>query len=86
MTPLTGPKALDQFFLDARARVLDLAATFDRIGRGAAAGAAEADPRFAKLKLALQAVLDTPAGRAEAVQQNFSLAYDPAWPRPDPRI
>ena len=35
MTPLPAPRALDQFFLDARARLLDLAAMLDRIDRGA---------------------------------------------------
>ena len=38
MTPLPAPKALNDFFLEARCRLLDLAAILDRIGRGPGAG------------------------------------------------
>ena len=85
MTPLPAPAALDAFFLDARARLLDLAATLDRIGRGAGAEGVAADPRMQKIRQALEALLNQPADRAAAVQQIFSLEYDPNWPRPEPR-
>jgi hypothetical protein len=82
MTPLPAAKALDLFFLDARARVLDLAAILDRIDRGA--GPRE-DPRLAKLRQAVALLQAGGPGRAEKVQQLFSLDYDPNWPRPEPR-
>ena len=53
MNPLPASRALDQYFLEARSRLLDLAAILDRIGRGAGAGAANADPRAAKIDEAL---------------------------------
>ena len=34
MKPMTAKAALDAFFLEARSKVLDLAAILDRIGRG----------------------------------------------------
>ncbi|MFO0800331.1 MAG: hypothetical protein U0804_22925 [Gemmataceae bacterium] len=86
MTPLPAARALDQFFLDARSRVLDLAATLDRVGRGADPAAAAADPRAALLRKALEVLLSDAPNRAEKVQQVFSLAYDPAWERPTPRF
>ncbi len=86
MTPLPAARALDQFFLDARSRVLDLAATLDRIGRGADPAAALADPRAKLLRQALEVLLSDAPNRAEKVQQIFSLTYDPAWERPKPRF
>lgn len=85
MTPLPAPHALDAYFLEARARLLDLAAFLDRVGRGADAEAAQADPRWQKVRQALTLLLEQPGGRAEAVQQLFSLEYDPNWERPRPR-
>ncbi len=83
MTPLPANKALDSYFLDARARLLDLAAILDRIGRGA--GGVGADPRLVKIRQALEILGDESGGRAERVQKLFSLDYDPSWERPQPR-
>jgi hypothetical protein len=85
MNPLPAPQALDAFFLDARSRLLDLAAILDRVSRGADAPAATADPRWKKLRAGLELLLSQPAGRAEAVQRLFSHDYDPGWERPTPR-
>ena len=85
MQPLPATRALDQFFLDARCRLLDLAAILDRVGRGADAAAAAADPRMARIREAVGALLGDGTARAEQVQQIFSLAYDPGWERPRPR-
>jgi hypothetical protein len=86
MQPLPAARALDQFFLDARARLLDLAATLDRIGRGAGAGEAAADPRAAKIREAVGVLASDAPNKAELIQQLFSLAYDSNWPRPQPRF
>jgi hypothetical protein len=86
MNPLPAPRALDQFFLDARCRLLDLAAILDRIGRGADVATAAADPRAAKLREALQVLASDAPNRAEQIQQLFSLDYDPGWERPKPRF
>ena len=82
MTPLTAPRVLDQFFLEARSKLLDLAAILDRLDRGEDATAIAADPRVAKIRKALLTLLEQGTGRAERVQQLFSLDYDPDWPRP----
>lgn len=82
MTPLTAPKALDAYFLEARCRILDVAAILDRIGRGKDAAAVGDDPRLARIREALEVLHDESGGRAERIQQIFSLDYDPKWQRP----
>lgn len=84
MNPLPAPKALDAYFHEARSKLLDVAAILDRLDRGQDATAAANDPRVAKLRQALQALLDG-GDRAERVQQIFSLAYDPNWDKPQPQ-
>lgn len=85
MTPLPSRTALDAFFLEARSKLLDLAAILDRIGRGAGNAELENDPRLARIRQALEVLHDESDGRAERIQQIFSLDYDPNWQRPQPR-
>ena len=84
-TPLPAAQALDAYFLEARSKLLDLAALLDRIGRGQDAAAVESDPRLVKIRQALEVLHDQSGGRAERVQQIFSIEYDPDWERPRPR-
>src|SRR5206468_2317593 len=63
MSPLPAPKALDNFFLEARCRLLDLAAILDRIGRGRDASSASGDPRLDKIRKALEVLHDQSGGR-----------------------
>jgi hypothetical protein len=85
MTPLVASKALDAYFLEARARLLDVAAILDRIGRGRDAAALADDPRLHKIRQALEVLHELSGGRAERIQQIFSLDYDPSWKPPQPR-
>ena len=85
MTPLTSKAALDAYFLEARHKILDLAAILDRIDRGAGGPGAASDPRLEKVRQALEVLADESPARAERVQQVFSLDYDPAWEKPKPR-
>jgi hypothetical protein len=87
MTPLPALRVLDQFYLEARSKLLDLAATLDRLDRGEDGDGtkAAADPRVERIRQALLTLLEQGAGRAERVQRLFSLDYDPTWPRPKPR-
>ena len=85
MNPLPAPKALDAYFLEARSKLLDLAAILDRIGRGSGATGTSEDPRLQKIRQALEVLHDQSGGRAERIQQIFSLDYDPNWKVPQPR-
>jgi len=84
MNPLPAAKALDAFFFEARAKILDLAAFLDRIERGENAAEVGRDPRLAKVRRALETLLKDGDRRAEQVQQIFSLDYDPHWEKPKP--
>ncbi len=84
MTPLPSRTALDAFFLEARCKLLDLAAILDRIDRGGGSEV-EKDPRLANIRQALDVLRDESDGRAERIQRLFSLDYDPSWERPKPR-
>jgi hypothetical protein len=86
MTPLTSRAALDSFYLEARCKVLDLAAILDRIDRGQSAGDTHDDSRLLRVRQALQVLLDHSPARTERVQQVFSLDYDATWERPVPRF
>lgn len=85
VVPLPASTVLDAYFLEARCRLLDLAAILDRIGRGDGGDGLNADPRLVRIQSALEMLHDRDGGRAEAVQKLFSLDYDPNWERPQPR-
>ena len=85
MTPLPAAQAIDRYFLEARCKLLDLAAFLDRIGRGQNAASLASDPRLEKIRQALEVLHDRSGGRAERIQQIFSLDYDPTWEKPVPR-
>ncbi len=85
MQPLPAPAALAAYFLEARSKLLDVAAILDRIQRGPDADAVATDPSLARIREALESLLDGDGGRAERLQQLFSLDYDPAWTIPEPK-
>jgi hypothetical protein len=43
------------------------------------------DPRIERIRKALEVLHDQSGGRAERIQQIFSLDYDPSWEKPKPR-
>jgi hypothetical protein len=85
MDPLTSKKALDNYFFEARSKLLDLAAFLDRINRGRDASEVGTDPRLDKIRRALEVLHDQSGGRAERIQQIFSLEYDAGWKKPGPK-
>ena len=81
--PLEAPEVLSREYLEVRAKLLQVAATLDRIER--ASGSVTGDPRLAKIRDALHVLL-APAPqrlsgvlRAEQIQLVFSLPYDDEW-------
>jgi hypothetical protein len=86
MKPLPANKALENYFFEARCKLLDIAAILDRINRGQETGEVPADdPRIEKIRKALEVLQDQSGGRAERIQQIFSLEYDSSWEKPKPR-
>ncbi len=85
MQPLPAPAVLNAYFLEARSKLLDVAAFLDRIQRGPDSDATRADPRLARIREALEVLLATEGGRAEQIQQIFSIEYDANWSVPAPK-
>lgn len=85
MPALPAKVALDSFFLEARCRLLDIAAFLDRVDRGDSKEAVQDDPRMKKILQACELLQKSPGQRAEQIQRLFSLEYDSEWVRPQPR-
>ena len=79
-SPLTATTILDQEYLEIRAKILQLAAAFDRVDRGAERDQIADDPRLHKLLEAIDVLRSAKVDRAEQVQMVFSLAYEADWP------
>jgi hypothetical protein len=72
-------EVLDRDFLEARCKILELAATLDRIDRAPARHGEHPDSRLGQLRQALDALVEPGPGRAETIQRIFSREYDPGW-------
>ncbi len=83
MTPMPAARVMEQFYLEARSKLLDVAAILDRLDRGD--GSSAADSRLERIRQAVLTLMEQGGGRAERIQQLFSLEYDPHWSRPQPR-
>ena len=75
--PLSASEVLDREFLDVRARLLQIAASLDRLDR--AEGAVQSDPRVQKIRQALNILAAGDADRAEQIQLLFSRPYAARW-------
>ena len=73
----TSAEVLDREFLGVRAKLIDVAATLDRVGR--AEGPAPDDPRLDKIRRSLHVLAGDGSDRAEQLQLIFSLPYDENW-------
>lgn len=75
-TPQPAGEILEREFLPTRAKILEIAATLDRITRG---GETIDDPRLERLREAIKLLLELESDRAEQVQLLFSRRYDEDW-------
>lgn len=75
--PMAASEVLDREFLDVRKRLIDLAATLDRIDR--AEGAPSDDPRLDNIRRSLEILSGDTPDRAEQIQLLFSLPYEDGW-------
>jgi hypothetical protein len=74
---MTAPQVFNREFLEVRAKILELAASLDRLERSE--GSVADDPRKRRVREALQTLLSEQPDRAEQVQLLFSREYDDAW-------
>lgn len=75
----SAPEVFEQTFLLARAKIIEVAATLDRIDRAESAESVHADPRFRQIRQALEILLSDGFQRAAQIQEIFSDQYDPTW-------
>lgn len=77
-SPMTAAQTFNREFLEIRAKILELAASFDRLQRGE--GSVADEPRMAKIRAAVEVLLDEElVDRAEQVQLIFSREYQSDW-------
>lgn len=78
---MNAAELLDRHYLEVRARLLEIAATLDRIDRGE--GGTEQDARMKQIQEGLHILLaagdDETGSRAERIQHLFSFPYQPDW-------
>jgi hypothetical protein len=82
--PISATDVLERYFLEVRCKLLEVAATLDRIDRAADRGSLANDPRLANIRSALTLIDNggdwRGAGdRAERLQLLFSRPYSPDW-------
>ena len=78
-SPLAASRILDEQFLSVRSKLIDLAATLDRLDRaveGENGSSIGSDARIEKIQKAVERLLEAGPGRAEAIQLIFSLPHD----------
>jgi hypothetical protein len=77
VTETPSPGVLEREYLPTRAKILEIAATLDRIAR--LEPHAVQSHRWGQLQAALKIVLEQPTGRAEGIQLLLSRTYDENW-------
>ncbi len=70
-------QVFEREFLPLRARILEIAAALDRVGRAGSIGNDE--PRMAQLRAGLKVLLGSESDRAQEVQLIFSRKYHEDW-------
>lgn len=74
---LTAEQILDREFLEIRGKILEIAASLDRIER--ANGTVDNDRRVELLEKGIQILIDDHSNRAEQIQLLFSRQYESDW-------
>lgn len=75
MADRTVTDVVDREYLELRAKVLEIAASFDRINRAAGAP----DSRLEKIHAGISILSDDQSDKARRVQELFSQDYDSEW-------
>lgn len=76
-SPMPAQAILDREFLEIRAKILEIAASFDRCDRGD--GDIRQTEKYQLLMQGIDILQEPEDGRAERVQEKFSLQYDSDW-------
>jgi hypothetical protein len=77
--PMTREQVINRYFPEMRCKVLEVAASLDRMDRADEARSGRDQPRMDQLRRAVRVLLEDGPGRAEKIQRIFSRDYDPNW-------
>ena len=76
--PMSAKEVLEVYFLDNRARLIEIASFLDRIDRAREPEEGKTDFRFKAFRRALKILLESEGNRSKAIQVNFSdLSREP---------
>jgi hypothetical protein len=78
---LCANTVLDRVYLEIRCKLLDVAASLDRVGRADGGESVQTDPRLAQIHKGIEILSGPGIDRAEQIQMLFSDAYVPNWNR-----
>jgi hypothetical protein len=78
---LSASTVLDRVYLEIRCKLLDVAASLDRVARADGGEKVQTDPRLAQIRQGIEILSGTGIDRAEKIQMLFSDAYVPNWSR-----
>ena len=70
--PMSSTAIVDRYFLEHRAKLIDLAAFLDRVDRAEGSSKSEPDFRIAAMRQAINELNTEEPGRARRVQEIFS--------------
>lgn len=79
ISSMTAQELLDTDFLEIRCRLLDIAASLDRIDAARESADVANDERLTQIREALRLLAQNTPDRATSVQMIFSDAYDENW-------
>lgn len=86
MTSTLSPSAvLDRYFQETRCKIIEIAATLDRLDRAADGASAPSDRRLEQIRRSLGILFEESSDRALKCQMAFSLPYDEGWTPPRDR-
>lgn len=72
-SPMSAKQVLDTYFLEARCKLIEVAATLDRVDRAPHAEDIKNDPRLAFIRDALKILESDKPNRAELIELRYSL-------------
>ena len=77
-SPMSAKEVLEAYFLENRARILEIASFLDRTDRAKSPETGRADFRYKALMRGLRILLESEGNRTQALQINFSdLSREP---------
>jgi len=80
-SPSPASAVLDRVYLEIRCKLLDVAASLDRVARAEGGKGAQSDFRMSEIKQGIDILKGDGTDRAERIQMLFSDAYVPGWNR-----